>query len=139
DVAAWEAQGFAFSELGRGEEALAAFRTVLARQPDRESTLARAAFVAARMDRRDDAIAFWRRAIAINPWRSNYHASLAPLLFQARDWPGAAEACREALRLDTTKLQTRTLLVRSALRLNDPETARHEFQTLLGFDPPNRE
>jgi len=139
DVAAWEAQGFAFGQLGRGEEALAAFRTALARQPDRESTLVGAAIVAAQMDRRDDAIAFWRRAIAINPWRSDYHAALAPMLFQARDWPGAAGSCREALRLNPTNLQARTLLVRSALRLHDPETARREFQTLLGFDPPNRE
>ncbi len=139
DVAAREAQGLALGQLGRGEEALAAFRTALARQPDRESTLVGAAIVAARMDRRDDAIAFWRRAIAINPWRSDYHAALAPLLFQARDWPGAAGSCREALRLNLSNLQARTLLVRSALRLHDPETARREFQTLLGFDPPNRE
>ena len=50
DVAAWEAKGFALGQLGRGEEALAAFRTALAREPDRESALAGAAYLAARED-----------------------------------------------------------------------------------------
>ena len=36
--------------------------------------------------RRDDAIAYWRRAIAISPWRSDYHAELAALCFHGRDW-----------------------------------------------------
>jgi Flp pilus assembly protein TadD len=139
DVAASEALGFALGELGRGEEALAALRTALARQPSRESALAAAAHLAARLGRRDDAIAWWRRAIAIAPWQSRYHAALAPLLFQARDWRGAADACREALRLNPPNLQARELLVRCALRLHDRETAGREFQTLLGFDPPNGE
>jgi tetratricopeptide (TPR) repeat protein len=120
-------------------EALAAFRTALNREPNRESALAGAAFLAARGGRRDEAIAFWRRALAISPWRVDYHTELALVLFQARDWRGAAQACREALRLNPTHIGVRKLLVRCALHLRDLETARTEFQTLLGFDPPARD
>ena len=34
-------------------------------------------------------------------------AELAPLYFKIRDWRAAAEACREALRLDPTNLNVR--------------------------------
>ena len=36
-----------------------------------------AAYLAAQAGRREDAIAYWRRDIAISPWRSDYHAELA--------------------------------------------------------------
>ncbi len=139
DVAAWEAKGFALGQLGRGEEALAAFRTALTQEPNRESALMGAGYLASRGGRHQQALDFWKRAIAVNPWRSDYHAELASLQFQARDWPAATEACREALRLNPANLEVRKLLVRCYLRLQDPEAARKEFQTLLGFDPPDRD
>ena len=43
DVTAWECKGVALGRLGRHEESLAAFRTALAREPNRESALADAA------------------------------------------------------------------------------------------------
>ena len=138
DTAAWESKGFALSQLGRGEEALTAFRTALAQEPERESALTGVAYLAARGGRRD-AIAYWRRDIAISPWRSDYHAELAPLYFQGRDWSAAAAACRETLRLNPANIEVRKLLVRCYLRLRDPKAAREEFETLLGFDPPDRD
>jgi len=139
DVAAWEAKGFALGQLGRGEEALAAFRTALTRQPGRESALTGAGYLASRGGRRQDAITFWQRAVTISPWRSDYHAHLASLYFQAHDWHAAAEACRETLRLNPANLETRKLLVGCTLRLKGLQAARSEFQTLLKFDPPDRE
>ncbi len=138
DLPAREAKGFALSQLGRPQEALAAFQTVLAKEPDRESALTGAAQIAAQGRGRDDAIVYWRRAIAIDPWRSDYHAELALLYFQSRDWRAAAEACRNALRLNPADLEIRKLLVRCYLRLRDPEAARTEFATLLAFDPADR-
>jgi Flp pilus assembly protein TadD len=139
DLTARESMAFALGQLGRGEEAMAAFRTVLAKEPDRESTLTGAAFLASRGGLREEAITYWRGAIAISPWRSEYRAGLAPLLFQDRDWREAASACREALRLNPANLEMRKLLVRCYLRLGQPEAARGEFQILLGFDPPDRD
>jgi tetratricopeptide (TPR) repeat protein len=139
DVAAWESKGIVLGRLRRRDEALAAFRKALAREPNRESTLMHAAYQATFAGKRDDAIAFWRRAIAINPWREIYHAELAVLLSQVRDWRGAADASRAALGLNPARIQTRQLLVRCELYLKNPEVARNELQTLLGFDPPNRD
>jgi tetratricopeptide (TPR) repeat protein len=139
DTAAWEAKGFALGQLGRGGEALAAFRMTLAQEPDRESALAGAAHLAARGGRAEDAIAYWRRAIKISPWRADYQAELGPLYFQTRDWGPAALACRDALRLDPTNLVVRHFLVRCELHLGNLEAARRELQILLGFDPPDRD
>jgi hypothetical protein len=139
DLAAREAKGYALGQLRRYEEGLAAFRTVLDREPARESARIGAADLEARAGRLDDAIADLRRAITINPWRSAYHADLASLCFRNRDWPAAAAACRDAIRLSPNSLEPRKLLVRSYLRLGDMQAARRELQTLLAFDPPDRD
>jgi Flp pilus assembly protein TadD len=139
DVPAWEAKGIALGRLGRGKEALAAFRTALTKEPIRESTLQEAALLAAQVGLRADAIAYWQRAITINPWRADYLAELAPLYFQGREWHAATQACRNALRLNPAELDVRKLLVRCYLRLSDPRAARREFESLLDFDPPDKE
>jgi Tetratricopeptide repeat/Cytochrome c554 and c-prime len=138
DLPAQEAKGFALGQLGRLQEASAAFQTVLTKEPDRESSLTGAGQVAAQAGRVDDAITCWRRAIAISPWRSDYHAELALLYFRRRNWRAVAEASRIALRLNPADLEIRKLLVRCYLRLGDPEAARTEFTTLLAFDPADR-
>jgi tetratricopeptide (TPR) repeat protein len=139
DAVAWEAKGFALGQLARGGEALAAFGKALALEPDRESSLTGAAHLAARGGRVEDAIDYWLRAIKISPWRPDYQAELAPLYFKSRDWRAAASACRETLRLDPTNLAVRELLVRCELHLGHVDLARRELQTLLGFDPPDRD
>jgi tetratricopeptide (TPR) repeat protein len=139
DVAAWEAKGFALGLLARGGEGTAAFGTALALEPDRESALSGAAHLAAQGGRVEQAIAYWLRAIKISPWRPDYQAELARLYFKSRDWRAAAAACRETLRLDATNLAVRDLLVRCELHLGHVDAARRELQTLLGFDPPDRD
>jgi tetratricopeptide (TPR) repeat protein len=139
DVVAWEAKGFALGLHGRGKEGLAAFRTALTLEPGREGALTGAAYLAVRAGEREAAADYWRRAIAISPWRSDYRAELAPIYFQIRDWRAAADTCRGALRLNPANLEIRKLLVRCELRLGDPQAARREFETLLGFDLPDRD
>jgi Flp pilus assembly protein TadD len=139
DLTAWQAKGVALGQLGRFQEGLAAFRHALEKNPDEEPVLTEAAYQAAVAGQRKDAIAYWRRAIAIDPWRSAYHAFLAPLQFQERDWQATAESCRRALQLNPAELDARKLLVRTYLRLGNREAARQELDVLLGFDPPGRE
>jgi Tfp pilus assembly protein PilF len=139
DVIAWEAKGFALGLLGQSKAGLEAFRTALTLEPNREAALAGGAYLAAQAGQPQDAADYWRRAIAISPYRSDYRAQLANICFQTRDWHAASDACRATLRLNPTNVETRKLLVRSYLRLQKPQPARDEFETLLGFDPPDRD
>jgi hypothetical protein len=138
DVTAWECKGYALGGLGRYDEALAAFRNALSLQSGRESALVAAAHVAAKMDRRQDAVAYWQRAIDTNPWRSDYHAELAFVYFHDRNWRASADSCRETLRLNSSSVKVRKLLVQCYLNLGNFEAARGELKTVLGFDPPDR-
>jgi Flp pilus assembly protein TadD len=139
DVIAWEAKGFALGTLRHGKEGLEAFRTALTVEPNRESALTGAAYLAAQAGQPEAAVEYWRRATAKSPWRSDYRAELARLYFQIHDWRGAADACRAALGLNPANVEVRKLLVRCYLRLENPQAARNEFETLMGFDLPDRD
>ena len=138
DVTAWECKGHALAGLARYGEALDAFRKALTIEPGRESALVEAARVAAKMDRRPDAVAYFQRAIDINPWRSDYRAELAFVYFYERNWQASADACRDALRLNASRLNVRKLLIQCYLNLGNVAAARGELETVLGFDPPDR-
>ncbi len=139
DVPGWEARGYALGLLHRDQEGLDAFRQALAREPNRESAVTGAAYSAAHAGLREDSIVYWQRAIALSPWRAEYRAELASVYFQSRSWQAATAACREALRLNPANLNVRKLLVRCLLRLGDQPAARGEFETLIAFDPPDRD
>jgi tetratricopeptide (TPR) repeat protein len=139
DVPAWQAKGVTLGWLGRAQEGLVAFQTALKQDPNQEWLLKDAAQGATLAGRSEDAIAYWRRAIALNPWRSDYHAALAYLYFQVGDWRAAVEACRETIRLNIANLEVRKLLVQCHLRLGNPKAARGELETLLAFNPPDRD
>jgi predicted CXXCH cytochrome family protein len=117
DVAAWEARGFVLWQLGHSAEGLAALETALALAPQRELTLSYAAVLAAARGRKDEAIGYWRRAIAVNPWSAPYHARLARLLAQRRDWEDALAECDRALRLNPFDAPTRELRAECLKRL----------------------
>ena len=114
------------------------FGMALTMEPGRESALVEAARVAAKMDRRQDATDYWKRTIAVNPWRSDYHGELAFVYFHNRDWQASADACRQALRLNSLGVSVRKLLVQCYLNLGNIEARAGELETVLGFDPPDR-
>jgi tetratricopeptide (TPR) repeat protein len=124
---------------GRESEGSVAFEAVLSMAPDRESTLVAAALLASRQQRPEQSIAYMQRAIAINPWRSFYHASLAHQLAKSGRWQEAEDACRNALRINPFNVVSRTILIECDFHKGSPQQARIELDTLLEFDPPNRE
>ncbi|TMQ33781.1 MAG: tetratricopeptide repeat protein [Planctomycetota bacterium] len=139
DVPAREERGYIFWRLDRKQEALEAFEEVLSRAPEREATLTYAAVLATAMERSRAAIAYWRRAIRVNPWTSPYHYQLARLLAQRQEWQEATRACETARRLNPASEEIRTLLVTCYIRMGDVDRARSEFNTLLALNPANRE
>jgi Flp pilus assembly protein TadD len=135
DVFAWEALGLAAGQLGRDDEALAAFGKALAREPSRESTLVGAAYQCMKMGRRQDAAGYWQRAIAKNAWRSEYHAELGLVYFDDGNWTAAAAACRDALRLRASWVEVRKRLVQCYLRMGNADAALAEQESVLGSGP----
>jgi tetratricopeptide (TPR) repeat protein len=138
DLSAVESLGEVLGRLRRPEEGLAAYKTVLGREPTRQTALEGAAHLASRAGRYNESIESWKRAIAINPWRSDFHADMALAAIQIRDWSTAALACDQALRLNPNLVQVRKWLVQCNLHLGNQEAAQREFERLLEFDPPDR-
>jgi Flp pilus assembly protein TadD len=137
DLPAMVAKGIALWLLDRPQEGFAAFESVLAIAPQREEALSAAATLSARLGRHDDAIGYWRRALAVNPWITRYHSELAKSLTIHRKWPEAIEECRVAIRLNPFDLEARQTLVFSCLQLGRKDLARAEFERMMALDPPN--
>ncbi len=144
DQAARDALATALALQGRPAEALSAAKAVLAIEPGRERALELAMVAASQLHRRDEALDFGRRLLAVDPWVARYHLSMAQILIRGDDWrPGggdwrpAIDACRAALRLDPTNLEARRLLIVGAATTGDLPLARDEFRIYLGFDPPD--
>ena len=91
---------------------------------DRESALRSAGRVLTRLHRPELARSALQKAIAVNPWPSDYRLALASACYQSGDWPGAVAACREAIRLNPELFEARSLLVQCYLRSREPEQGR---------------
>jgi Flp pilus assembly protein TadD len=139
DQAARDSLGLVLETLGKGEEALRTYQYVLRSEPGRESTLRAAGSLLVRLNRPELARSVLRSAIALDPSRSKYHATMAQANAQSGDLPGAIRSCREAIRLNPELLFARSLLVQCYLRSHQPDEADAAFQTLLQFYPASRE
>jgi predicted CXXCH cytochrome family protein len=139
DLSAGDSLGYVLGILRGPADAIRAFERVLSIQPGREWTLSYLALAHRGLNRLDLARAALEKTIAVSPWRSDYRLGLASVCSQAGDWPGAAAACREAIRLDPELVEARSLLVQSYLQSNEPTKADAELQVLLRSYPASRE
>jgi predicted CXXCH cytochrome family protein len=137
DLQAWQARGYALAEVRRLEEALAAYETVLARAPREEAALVDAAQAAQALNRPDKALAYWRRAVEVNPVRAAYRRALAVLAMRAGDWHAVGSECQAWLRLDPTSIEARMLHVTWLLRQGRRQEAGAEFGRIEAARPPN--
>src|SRR5260370_8835355 len=99
DLEVWEKKGTALFLQKRYSEALAAFETVLAKKPENEMALARAASLAQNLDDAKVSLEYWKKAVAMNPWMPDYQANLTNLLVQHGAWHEVAPAHRHRPRL----------------------------------------
>jgi Tfp pilus assembly protein PilF len=138
DWGARQAAADALWWLGRQEEALAAYVTILAAKPESERALQGAGTVALEMNRPEAARRYLERAVRVNPWRWHYHHQLALASFRLGEWERGTRECRESLRLGPTNAWSRSLLVQCYLALGRDGEARAEFETLLRLTPADR-
>jgi hypothetical protein len=139
DVPALEARASALWVEGLRDSALASFEAALALAPDREFCLASAARLSAELDRPAAELAYWRRAVAANPWAVRYHVELAQALAKRDDWDGALEECQAAVELNPGDWEPRMLWVRCKVAQGKRDEARAELERVLGLNPPQPE
>jgi tetratricopeptide (TPR) repeat protein len=139
DVDAWEARGYAYWLAEWPKEALVASETALALAPGRELALKDAAFFAAKLGRKDLAVDYWKRLLAVNPWQEPPHYNLAKVAAERENWEEVLRECRAGLGIDPSSIESRTLLVLYYAKKGAPERARAEFEALLALKPPKEE
>jgi tetratricopeptide (TPR) repeat protein len=139
DVPAWEARGLALTFLGRDPEALPAFNAALAHAAGREVSLSEAGLIALRAGWSEDAVGYWRRAVAVNPRRAHFHRRLAEALSDRGQWEEALAECRRALGLNPADSDARLIQVACLLGAGRRAEARAAFEDLMALDPPRKD
>jgi hypothetical protein len=137
DWQAWEARAEVLALLNRRAEALAAYEAVLARAPNREGSLMGAAMLAHNQQLWEPALAYWRRAVAENPWQPLYRANLGQILADRKAWEEARPQCEAWVRLDPASIEARVLWVRCLLKTGAKAEAEVEFAKIERLQPPN--
>jgi predicted CXXCH cytochrome family protein len=137
DDVAWEGRGRALWAQDRRPEALASSERALALVPTREQSLIDAATWAEALGKRAEAIAYWERARAVNPWALAPRFRLARLWSEEKEWDKAVVECREVLRINPANIEARLVLVAHHLEQGDKGRARAEFDAVLGLHPTN--
>ena len=137
DWDAWEAQAKLLTILDRTDEALVAYKKVLATQPRREISLMGAAMAAHSIDRIEEAAELWGRAVAESPWRASNRAAYAQVLRQLKRWPEACEQAEAWVRLDPPNIDARLMLVICLANAGDRKRAREEFSSIERLKPSN--
>jgi tetratricopeptide (TPR) repeat protein len=136
DLEAGEARGHALTLQNRRAQALAAFEAVLDRAPDREAALAGAAQLAMDLQKHDLSLAYWRRAVAINPSLPDYRARLVALLVRKQAWDEVRAHCPTWIGLDPENAEARMVWINCLLRAGDRDAAREEFARVEALRPP---
>jgi hypothetical protein len=136
DVAALEGLGLALWKDGRPREALNELEKALREAPRHELVLEKAALVTQQLRDTERSIIFWKRLLAIDPYRWVARAYLAQALADRNELTSAVAECRSALRLDPFEVRTRMLLIDCLGHLGEKDQARTEFERLLALKPP---
>jgi hypothetical protein len=139
DLEAREAHVYALEIEGRLPEALAETEAILAMSPEREVSLLQAAKFCENLNRINESVGYWQRALQLNPTRSQSHQHLARLYAIREEWAKAVAECLAALRFNPAHIQTRGLLVFALARGGDKVQARIEAERTLALKPPNAE
>jgi tetratricopeptide (TPR) repeat protein len=137
DLPAWEAKGMTLLFLNRPAEALAAFQTVLDRDPQKEKSLVGAARAAGDAGRLDESHAYWRRAIDANPYLAAYRGALTDVLLRLGAWAEAGKECRSWLDLEPSSIEARKARIACLLHEGRKEEAAREFAVIEALRPPD--
>jgi hypothetical protein len=131
DVPAREAKAHALWFLGSLELARLDFEQVLEQAPEREDSLAGAAYVTELLGQTETALDLAERVVRVNPWSWRHHYQLAGLLAKQRQWPRAAAESKKGLTLNPWSGDLRSLRIRCLLAAGERQEAEAELRRLL--------
>ncbi len=137
DGAVREGKVEAYLLLHRPAEALDEAGLLLPEQAENWQLLAQAAYVAQADGQMERARAYWRRAVEINPFVSNYQAALVDVLLRAEQWDEARRHCEQLLRLDPFNVSGRQAWVGFLLQQGQRAEARRQFDIVRQLKPPD--
>jgi tetratricopeptide (TPR) repeat protein len=142
-AADWSRLGSVFAELGRNDEAIAAYQTALARlaadNDERAALLRRLGRVQRSAGQPEAAIASWRAALDLAPGHAGVAFNLGNALRELGRSAEAEAAYRRALKIEPGLLRAQVNLgavLRDEGRLEEAEAA---FRASLAADPASRD
>jgi tetratricopeptide (TPR) repeat protein len=139
DLEGWIARGWALMLTGDRKGGLAAFDEVLTQVPQHERAFVGAATLAEDLQQIDRAIAYWSKAVAMNPWMPSYRRRLTLLYSRQRLSGEERRECRAWLRLEPDSIEARMLWIGCLIREGKKADARAEFARIEAMQPQDLE
>jgi predicted O-linked N-acetylglucosamine transferase (SPINDLY family) len=121
------ADAYSHRAAGRMAEAQGAYRQVLDADPDNPSALHLLGLTAYDVGETDEAFSLLQRSLELKPLVADFHNNLGTLLARSSLPVDAADAFREALRLDPNHPRARVNLARALEDSAQPEAALAEY------------
>jgi len=139
DLQAWRAKGMALLGLGKPREALAAFETVLEKDPAQEVTASLGGTAARNALEWETATQMFRRARDLNPWMPAYRGGLAAALAAKGHWGDASRECLAWVRLDPDSVAARKLWIQCLIKTGQSREAQAELGRVIVLRPKDRD
>jgi Flp pilus assembly protein TadD len=127
----------AYLLLNRPVEALSEAEVLLPQQPENGELLVQAAYAAQGSGQGDRALAYWRRAVKINPFLADDQLQLMQLLLRTEQWDEAQRHCEELLRLDPFNVSGWQARIGFLLRQGQRAEAQRTFDVIRKLNPPD--
>jgi Flp pilus assembly protein TadD len=130
DLAVKTQYGLERINRGEVEKGLTLLQEVLAREPNNENALVGRAIACTMLSRKAEALADWRRLVAMAPTQWGYRLGLGEQLMNERLFTEAAEAARDWIAFDPGAPHARALLRDSLSALGKTSEAQEEQRIL---------
>jgi hypothetical protein len=121
------------------QRALATCEGTLETAPRREWPLTDAAMICQALGKHDLSLAYWKRALELNPWSSRYRYEVAKQLAMHGKWQEAETESRRVLQYNAAHVESRVLLVQCFLERGQKEEAQAEVAKVLALRPADAE
>jgi Flp pilus assembly protein TadD len=133
--AVWGNQAFALQEVGKNDDAVAAYHHALDLAPNNVIAMNNLAVLVEKMGRRDEAVALLQRALIARPEHAWTHFHLANLLVRDQRLAEAAEHYRSALRANPDLPEVHYNLAVALVMMNRVDESIAECNAALAIRP----